>query len=50
VTNLIIVAVLELGSGFAKDFKTFLALRSLFGIGMGGIWGSIFGRRLAIAC
>jgi len=33
------VAVLELGAGFVQTFKQFLALRSLFGIGMGGIWG-----------
>ncbi|KAL1741574.1 major facilitator superfamily domain-containing protein [Schizophyllum fasciatum] len=39
VANLIIVAVLELGAGFMRTFREFLALRSLFGIGMGGIWG-----------
>lgn len=37
--NLVIVAVLELGAGFVQTFPQFLALRSLFGIGMGGIWG-----------
>ncbi|KAF8871300.1 carboxylic acid transporter [Gymnopilus junonius] len=37
--NLILVAILELGAGFVQTFKQFLALRSLFGIGMGGIWG-----------
>lgn len=37
--NLILVAVLELGSGFVQTFKQFLAVRSLFGIAMGGIWG-----------
>jgi MFS transporter, SHS family, lactate transporter len=39
VYNLIIVSILELGAGFVKTFPQFLALRSLFGIGMGGIWG-----------
>jgi MFS transporter, SHS family, lactate transporter len=39
VANLLIVAVLELGSGFVQTFNQFLAVRSLFGIGMGGIWG-----------
>ncbi|PPQ89293.1 hypothetical protein CVT25_000918 [Psilocybe cyanescens] len=39
VWNLILVAILELGAGFVKTFRQFLALRSLFGIGMGGIWG-----------
>ncbi|KAH9480892.1 Carboxylic acid transporter protein-like protein [Psilocybe cubensis] len=37
--NLILVAILELGAGFVQTFRQFLALRSLFGIGMGGIWG-----------
>jgi SHS family lactate transporter-like MFS transporter len=36
---LVIVAALEIGAGFCKTFSAFLALRSLFGIGMGGIWG-----------
>ena len=39
VFNLILVAILELGAGFVQTFSQFLALRSLFGIGMGGIWG-----------
>ncbi|PFH49486.1 hypothetical protein AMATHDRAFT_63047 [Amanita thiersii Skay4041] len=39
VINLLVVAVLELGAGFVQTFKQFLAVRSLFGIGMGGIWG-----------
>jgi len=39
VANLVLVAVLELGAGFVQTFKEFLALRSLFGVGMGGIWG-----------
>ncbi|PWN35951.1 MFS general substrate transporter [Meira miltonrushii] len=39
VINLIIIAVLSLGTGFVQTFAQFLAVRSLFGIGMGGIWG-----------
>ncbi|KAF5348521.1 hypothetical protein D9756_009685 [Leucocoprinus leucothites] len=39
VINLVIVAVLELGAGFVNTFNEFLAVRALFGIGMGGIWG-----------
>ncbi|KAK0546512.1 hypothetical protein OC846_005234 [Tilletia horrida] len=39
VANLIIVAALSLGSGYVHTFPQFLAVRSLFGIGMGGIWG-----------
>jgi SHS family lactate transporter-like MFS transporter len=39
VGNLFLVSVLSLGTGFVKTFPQFLALRSLFGVGMGGIWG-----------
>ena len=39
VWNLVLVSILELGAGFVQTFQQFLALRSLFGIGMGGIWG-----------
>ena len=39
VFNLVLVAILELGAGFIQTFPQFLALRSLFGVGMGGIWG-----------
>ncbi|TFK71108.1 MFS general substrate transporter [Pluteus cervinus] len=39
VGNLVLVSILELGAGFVQTFQQFLALRSLFGIGMGGIWG-----------
>ena len=39
VCNLILVAIFELGAGFAGTFSQLLALRSLFGIAMGGIWG-----------
>ncbi|KAJ4000159.1 carboxylic acid transporter [Lentinula boryana] len=39
VINLLIVCILELGAGFVQTYSQFLALRSLFGIGMGGIWG-----------
>ncbi|KAF5335377.1 hypothetical protein D9611_011749 [Ephemerocybe angulata] len=39
VFNLVLVSVLELGAGFVQTYPQFLALRSLFGVGMGGIWG-----------
>ncbi|KAF9525588.1 carboxylic acid transporter [Crepidotus variabilis] len=39
VGNLVLVACLQLGGSFVQTFPQFLALRSLFGIGMGGIWG-----------
>jgi len=31
--------IVELGAGFVSTFSQFLALRSLFGIAMGGVWG-----------
>ena len=37
--NLLFIGVLQLGVGFVQTFSQFLAVRSLFGIGMGGIWG-----------
>ncbi|KAJ3746015.1 MFS general substrate transporter [Lentinula detonsa] len=37
--NLLLVSCLELGAGFVQTYSQFLALRSLFGIAMGGIWG-----------
>ncbi|KAL6308379.1 MFS general substrate transporter [Sparassis latifolia] len=39
VVNLLIAAAFELGSGFVQTFRQFLAVRSLFGVAMGGIWG-----------
>lgn len=39
VCNLCLIAVFELGSGFCNTYQQFLAVRSLFGIAMGGIWG-----------
>jgi MFS transporter, SHS family, lactate transporter len=39
IVNLVLVSILELSAGFVNTFQQFLAVRSLFGIGMGGIWG-----------
>lgn len=39
VANLGLICVFELGSGFVNTYSQFLAVRSLFGIAMGGIWG-----------
>lgn len=39
VSNLLLIAVFELASGFCNTYSQFLAVRSLFGIAMGGIWG-----------
>src|SRR5512142_923908 len=37
--DLIFYSVVEVLSGLAPDYTTFLILRALFGIGMGGEWG-----------
>jgi MFS transporter, SHS family, lactate transporter len=39
VINLLIIACLELGVSFVQTFHQFLALRAMFGVAMGGIWG-----------
>ena len=39
IAGLLIVSVLSLGCGFVQTYQQFLAVRGLFGIGMGGIWG-----------
>jgi len=37
--DLVFYAAVEVATGFAHNFTTFLILRALFGIGMGGEWG-----------
>ena len=37
--DLVFYSLIEVATGFAPNFKTFLVLRALFGIGMGGEWG-----------
>ena len=37
--DLVFYSVVEVLSGLAPDYETFLVLRALFGIGMGGEWG-----------
>jgi SHS family lactate transporter-like MFS transporter len=37
--NLVFYALIEVLTGFSTSFGVFLALRALFGIGMGGEWG-----------
>jgi len=39
VANLLLCAVVQLGTSFVQTFHQFLAVRSLFGIAMGGVWG-----------
>lgn len=38
IINLVLFIVLELGSGFCQTLQQFLALRSLYGIAMGGVY------------
>ncbi|WVF69702.1 hypothetical protein IAT40_004481 [Kwoniella sp. CBS 6097] len=40
VTVMLLIMALELGSGFCNTYKEFLAVRSLFGVCMGGVWGA----------
>src|SRR5689334_17408694 len=37
--DIIFYSVIELATAFSPNFTTFLVLRALFGIGMGGEWG-----------
>ena len=39
IANVIYFSVVEVACGFAPNYKTFLILRCLYGIGMGGEWG-----------
>jgi SHS family lactate transporter-like MFS transporter len=37
--NLVFISVIEVATAFAPHYTSFLVLRALFGIGMGGVWG-----------
>ena len=37
--DLVFYSIVEVATGFSPNFTTFLILRALFGIGMGGEWG-----------
>ncbi|ODV79002.1 MFS general substrate transporter [Suhomyces tanzawaensis NRRL Y-17324] len=39
ITNLILLIVLQIGTGFVQTYKQFLGVRALFGIAMGGLFG-----------
>ncbi|WVW79671.1 hypothetical protein I302_101640 [Kwoniella bestiolae CBS 10118] len=39
IANLLLLAIVSLGTGFIKTFKQFLGVRALFGCLMGGPWG-----------
>jgi len=39
ILDLVFYSLIEVATGFAPNFATFLVLRALFGIGMGGEWG-----------
>jgi len=38
IIDLLCCGSLSLGTAFTQDFSSFLAVRALFGIAMGGIW------------
>lgn len=37
IVNLLIIAVLQLATAYCNTFESFLGVRALFGIGMGGV-------------
>lgn len=39
VANLLLCSTVQLGTSFVQTFQQFLAVRTLFGIAMGGVWG-----------
>jgi MFS transporter, SHS family, lactate transporter len=39
IVDVIFYSMIEVGSGLAPNYSTFLALRALYGVGMGGEWG-----------
>jgi SHS family lactate transporter-like MFS transporter len=40
ILNNVLFIILELGTGFCQTYKQFLAVRALFGIAMGGLYGN----------
>jgi len=40
IANNVLFIILELGTGFTQTFKQFLAVRAVFGIAMGGLYGN----------
>jgi len=41
VANNVLFIVLELGTGFCQTYDQFLAVRALFGVAMGGLYGNV---------
>jgi MFS transporter, SHS family, lactate transporter len=37
--DFVFYGVVEVATGFTRTYSSFLALRALFGVGMGGVWG-----------
>lgn len=40
IVNLILFIVLELGTGFTSTYASFLGVRAIYGIAMGGLYGN----------
>ena len=40
VINCVLFIILELATGFCQDYKQFLAVRALYGVAMGGLYGN----------
>ncbi|ODV95190.1 hypothetical protein PACTADRAFT_42788 [Pachysolen tannophilus NRRL Y-2460] len=41
ISNLILLSILQIATGFVNTYKQFLGVRSLFGIAMGGLYGNV---------
>ncbi|MCJ1478098.1 hypothetical protein MMC13_006773 [Lambiella insularis] len=41
VVNMVLFIVLELGTGFCNTYQQFLAVRALYGVAMGGLYGNV---------
>jgi MFS family permease len=50
VVNNILFIILELGTGFCQTYNQFLAVRALFGVAMGGLYGNAAGKSHQLAC
>jgi SHS family lactate transporter-like MFS transporter len=50
IVNNLLFIVLELGTGFCQTYNQFLAVRALFGIAMGGLYGNAAATGMSYPC
>lgn len=41
IINMLLLSVLQIGTGFVQTYKQFLGVRAIFGIAMGGVFGNV---------